>query len=123
MKEAMSSSATQQFHENRGRNILLSCSATVARRYHSYNQGIFKGEHVARMKEAVSGTSSSSTTQQFHENRERNILLSCSATVARRNHSYNQGIFKGKMSRECFMFYFFGGLECVGHSFAYVAHL
>jgi hypothetical protein len=99
-KEAVSGSTTQQFHENRGRNILLSCSATLARRNHSYNQGIFIGKHVARMKEAVSGTSSSSATQQFHENRGRNILLSCSATVAKRNHSYNQGIFKGNMLRE-----------------------
>jgi hypothetical protein len=54
-------------------------------------------ENILEEKEAVSGTSN---TQQFHENRGRNILLSCSATLARRNHSYNQGIFKGNMSRE-----------------------
>ncbi len=36
-----------------------------------------------------------------------------------------QKIYYGQVMRRTFFFfvYFFGGLECVGHSFAYVAHL
>jgi hypothetical protein len=30
---------------------------------------------------------------------------------------------KKKLNKIFFFVYFFGGLECVGHSFAYVAHL
>ncbi len=36
-KEAVTSLV--KFHENRGRNVVLTCGNTVARRSHSYNQG------------------------------------------------------------------------------------
>lgn len=46
-------------------------------------------ENILEEKEAAAATN---TSLQFHENRGRNIVLTCSNTVARRNHSYNQGV-------------------------------
>ena len=39
LEEKEAATASLQFHENRGRNVVLSCSNTLARRSHSYNQG------------------------------------------------------------------------------------
>ncbi len=36
--------------------------------------------------------------------------------------SYEGTYFSGNILLNTFFVYFFGGLECVGHSFAYVAH-
>jgi hypothetical protein len=47
-------------------------------------------EHIMEEKEATA-SSSASASLQFHENRGRNVLLSCGNTLARRSHSYNQG--------------------------------
>jgi hypothetical protein len=48
-------------------------------------------ENIMEEKEATTTSSASASSLQFHENRGRNVLLTCCNTLARRSHSYNQG--------------------------------